>query len=69
MVLATVDADGEPDARFVLVRGIDDARASCSTPTTTAPKSRQLAANPRGAGVFTWLDLHRQVRVRGPMSG
>ena len=68
MVLATVDADGQPDARYVLVRGVDDARLRRSTPTTRAPKSRQLDANPRGAGVFTWLDLHRQVRVRGPMS-
>ena len=41
--------------------------ASSSTPTTTARRARQVSDNPRGAGVFAWLDLHRQVRVRGPM--
>ena len=66
MVLATADGDGQPDARFVLVRGIDDAGFVFHT-NYDSPKSRQVDANPRGAGVFAWLDLHRQVRVRGPM--
>ncbi len=35
MVVATTDSAGRPDARFVLVRGVDDVD-SCSTPTTTA---------------------------------
>ena len=51
----------------MLVRGIDDAGFVFHT-NYDSPKSRQLGANPRGAGVFTWLDLHRQVRVRGPMA-
>ena len=67
MVLATAGADGRPDARFVLVRGIDDAGFVFHT-NYDSPKSQQVAANPRGAGVFAWLDLHRQVRVRGPMA-
>ncbi len=67
MVLATATPDGEPDARYVLVRGIDAAGFVFHTNHDSA-KGRQLAANPRGAGVFTWIDLHRQVRVRGPMS-
>ena len=67
MVLATVMPDGQPDARYVLVRGIDD-RGFVFHTNYTSPKSRQLDANPRGAGVFTWIDLHRQVRVRGPMT-
>ena len=66
MVLATADGDGQPDARFVLVRGIDAAGFVFHT-NYDSPKSRQVGANPRGAGVFAWLDLHRQVRVRGPM--
>jgi pyridoxamine 5'-phosphate oxidase len=33
-----------------------------------SPKSRQVDGHPRGAGVFTWLPLHRQVRVRGSMT-
>ena len=67
MVLATVMPDGQPDARYVLVRGIDD-RGFVFHTNYSSPKSRQLDANPRGAGVFTWIDLHRQVRVRGPLS-
>jgi pyridoxamine 5'-phosphate oxidase len=67
MVLATVAPDGQPDARFVLVRGIDG-RGFVFHTNYTSPKSHQLDANPRAAGVFTWIDLHRQVRVRGAMS-
>ena len=67
MVLATAGADGRPDARFVLVRGIDETGFVFHT-NYDSPKSQQVAANPRGAGVFAWLDLHRQVRVRGPMA-
>ena len=67
MVLATVMPDGQPDARYVLVRGIDE-RGFVFHTNYASPKSRQLDANPRGAGVFTWIDLHRQVRVRGPMT-
>jgi pyridoxamine 5'-phosphate oxidase len=67
MVLATATPDGSPDARYVLVRGID-ARGFVFHTNHDSAKGHQLAANPRGAGVFTWLDLHRQVRVRGEMS-
>jgi pyridoxamine 5'-phosphate oxidase len=67
MVLATSSDDGQPDARYVLIRGIDERGFVFHTNHDSA-KGRQLAANPRGAGVFTWIDLHRQVRVRGPMT-
>ena len=67
MVLATSTSDGEPDARYVLVRGID-ARGFVFHTNHRSAKGHQLAGNPRGAGVFTWLDLHRQVRLRGAMS-
>lgn len=67
MVLATSSEDGAPDARYVLIRGID-ARGFVFHTNHESAKGRQLAANPRGAGVFTWIDLHRQVRVRGPMT-
>ena len=66
MVLATAGGDGQPDARFVLVRGVDATGFVFHT-NYDSPKSRQVGANARGAGVFAWLDLHRQVRVRGPM--
>jgi pyridoxamine 5'-phosphate oxidase len=67
MVLATVTSDGQPDARFVLIRTVDAGGFMFHT-NYASPKSRQLDGNPRAAGVFAWLDLHRQVRVRGPMS-
>ena len=67
MVLATASAHGDPDARYVLIRGIDAGGFVFHT-NYGSPKSRHLDENPRGAGVFTWIDLHRQVRVRGPVS-
>ncbi len=67
MVLATVTPEGQPDARFVLVRGVDE-RSFLFHTNYASPKSHQLDVNPLAAGVFAWLDLHRQVRVRGPMS-
>ncbi len=66
MVVATVGEDGRPDARYVLVRGADD-RGFVFHTNYDSVKSRHLAAHPHAAGVFTWLDLHRQVRVRGPV--
>jgi len=67
MVLATVMPDGQPDARYVLVRGVDE-RGFVFHTNYQSPKSHQLDTTPRAAGVFTWLDLHRQVRLRGPVS-
>lgn len=64
MTLATVDLDGTPDARIVLVRSADERGLAFYTNYRGA-KSRQLDRHPVAAGVFSWLDLHRQVRVRG----
>jgi pyridoxamine 5'-phosphate oxidase len=66
MVLATTGEDGHPDARYVLVRTVD-ARGFVFHTNYDSPKSRQLTALPFAAGVFTWLGLHRQVRIRGPI--
>ena len=66
MVVATVDEDGRPDARFVLVRTVDE-RGFWFLTNLVSPKSRELAARPVAALVFGWLELHRQVRVRGPV--
>ena len=62
--LATVDAELGTDARVVLARSVDDRGIALYTNLDSA-KGRQLAANPTASGVFAWLDLHRQVRVRG----
>lgn len=64
MTVATVGLDGHPDARVVLVRGVDERSVVFYTNLESA-KSRQLEAHPNAAAVFAWLDLHRQVRLRG----
>lgn len=63
MTVATVDGDGMPDARIVLVRGVDD-RGLVFFTNYEGAKSRQLDAVPAAAAVFGWIALHRQVRVR-----
>ncbi len=63
-VLSTVDTDGWPQSRYLLVRGADDRGFTFFTNYESA-KSRQLDAEPRAAMLFTWLQLHRQVRVVG----
>jgi pyridoxamine 5'-phosphate oxidase len=63
MTLATVGTDGVPDARIVLVRSADHAGVVFFTNYESA-KSRQLAQSPVASAVFSWLDLHRQVRLR-----
>lgn len=64
MTLSTVDEEGVPDARMVLVRNADADGFTFFT-NYDSVKSRQLAAHPVAAATFGWLDLHRQVRVRG----
>ena len=64
MTVATVDADGAPDARILLVRDVDEAGFTFFT-NYESTKSRQLDSDRRAAAVFGWLQLHRQVRVRG----
>jgi pyridoxamine 5'-phosphate oxidase len=63
-VLSTVDGDGWPQARYLLVRGADQRGFSFFTNYESA-KSAQLSAEPRAAMLFTWLQLHRQVRING----
>ena len=67
MTVATVDADGSPDARLILVRGVDADGFTFFTNYESA-KSAQIEAAPRAALVFAWLELHRQVRVRGTVA-
>ena len=66
MALATVDADGLPDVRMVLMKGFDRDGFVFYTNLESA-KGRELAANPKAAIVFHWKSLKRQVRVRGPV--
>jgi pyridoxamine 5'-phosphate oxidase len=64
MVLSTVDTYGQPDSRYVLTRGVDHDGFSFFTNYQSA-KSQQLDAQPLASALFTWLALHRQVKVRG----
>ena len=63
-VLATIDADGWPQSRYLLVRGADQRGFAFFTNYESA-KSHQLAKSGRASMLFTWLQLHRQVRVMG----
>jgi pyridoxamine 5'-phosphate oxidase len=64
MTLATVDKDGMPDARMVLLKGVDQGGFVFYSHVDSA-KGRELAAHPKAALVFHWKSLRRQVRVRG----
>lgn len=64
MTLATVDADGLPDARMVLLKGVDGAGFVFYT-NMESQKGRELTARPAAALVFHWKSSNRQVRVRG----
>ncbi|WP_454683397.1 pyridoxamine 5'-phosphate oxidase [Ancylobacter moscoviensis] len=66
MALATVDADGLPDVRMVLLNQRDE-RGFVFFTNTGSAKGRELAAVPKAAAVFHWKSLRRQIRVRGPV--
>lgn len=66
MALATVDADGMPDVRMVLLKDAD-ARGFVFYTNLESAKGRELAACPKAALCFHWKSLRRQVRVRGPV--
>lgn len=66
MALATVDAQGMPNVRMVLLKHADRAGFVFYTNLESA-KGQELAANPRAALCFHWKSLRRQVRVRGPV--
>jgi pyridoxamine 5'-phosphate oxidase len=64
MTLATVDANGLPDARMVLLKGVDG-RGFVFYTNTESDKGRELAGQAKAALLFHWKSLRRQVRVRG----
>ncbi len=66
MALATVDADGLPNVRMVLLKGVDD-RGFVFYTNVESAKGRELDAQPKAALNFHWKSLTRQVRVRGPV--
>ncbi len=64
ITLATVDSDGAPDARMVLLKGHGADGFRFFTNRESA-KGRQLGRSPRAAIIAYWRELDRQVRVRG----
>ncbi len=64
MVLSTVNAEGQPSSRVVLLRKLDDGglvffSGYCSK------KGRELQTNPRASLLFYWAELERQIRIEG----
>jgi pyridoxamine 5'-phosphate oxidase len=64
MSLATVDAQGRPAVRILLLKGLDDRGLTFFT-NYNSRKGQELANNPHAAMVFHWIGLERQVRVEG----
>ena len=65
MALSTVDPDGRPCARNVLLRGLDDAGDLQFFTNRLSRKGTEIAGNPNVCLLFSWLGLHRQIRVQG----
>jgi pyridoxamine 5'-phosphate oxidase len=66
MAVATVDADGLPNVRMVLLKGFDEHGFVFYT-NLRSQKGQELTGRPRAALLFHWKSLARQVRVRGPV--
>jgi pyridoxamine 5'-phosphate oxidase len=66
MTLATVGDDGLPNARMVLLKGVDD-QGFVFYSNRGSAKGGELANNAKAALTFYWKSLDRQVRVRGPV--
>ena len=67
MALATVDADGLPNVRMVLLKGFDE-RGFVFYSNEESQKGRELAANHKASLAFHWKSLRRQVRLRGTVA-
>lgn len=66
VALATVDADGLPNVRMVLLKGFD-ARGFVFYTNFESAKGREILATRKAAMCFHWKSLRRQVRLRGPV--
>jgi len=66
MAVATVDAEGMPNVRMILLKGADE-RGFVFYTNCESAKGLELAANPKAALLFYWRSLGRQIRIRGPI--
>ena len=67
MALSTVDAEGLPNSRMVLLKGQDEAGFVFYT-NTQSQKGQELLGQPKAAALFHWKSLRRQVRIRGDVT-
>lgn len=66
MAVATVDGDGLPNVRMILLKGADE-RGFVFYTNKESAKGVELAHNPKAALLFYWKSLGRQIRIRGPI--
>lgn len=64
MTISTVDAEGCPDSRVLILKNLDD-RGWHFAISAVSPKGRQVAENPAVALCFYWSETGRQVRIQG----
>ena len=64
MTLATVDDEGQPWARIVLLKGVEDQGFTFYT-NMHSLKGRHLSSNPRAGLCFYWMPIKKQVRIVG----
>ncbi|WP_422344702.1 pyridoxamine 5'-phosphate oxidase [Parasphingorhabdus sp.] len=67
MTIATADANGQPAARMVLLKG-HDRNGFVFYTNQESRKAADIAANPKAAILFHWKSLRRQIRIEGPLS-
>ncbi len=67
MTIATADANGQPAARMVLLKGYDRDGFIFYT-NQESRKATDIAANPKAAILFHWKSLRRQIRIEGNLS-
>ena len=64
MAVSTVDSDGMPNVRMVLMRRYDE-RGFCFFTNFESQKGQELLSQPKAACVFHWKSLRKQIRIRG----
>lgn len=66
MAIATVDGDGLPNVRMVLMRRFDE-RGFCFFTNLESQKGEEILGQKKAAAVFHWKSLRKQIRIRGPV--
>jgi pyridoxamine 5'-phosphate oxidase len=62
--LSTVNSDGQPSARILLLKGVDQGGFEFYT-NYQSDKGQEIELNPKVALNFFWPDLERQIRIEG----